>query len=234
MSRDGEGHRRAANGPAPGNSSPYAILRGLQGMAVRLLYLALATPDHPVSQVNGVIEEVRPNGLVVSVERKLPHLEGHIRFGLEIFAPAGLVNFQVRLVEPVVEGSESLFLALPKTVETVQRRRFARVPFSGDITFQHVHAGKPLLKTGEATGVDLSAGGLKMVTSSMLRPDQELLVSFQTPDGRTYRGIATRVLRVERVAGKYAAACRFERLSEAQEEALVQSVFRIQVRSASH
>ncbi|MFZ5827127.1 MAG: PilZ domain-containing protein [Bacillota bacterium] len=230
--RNTQGVRRTANGPDPGSTSTYSILSGLRGMAVHLLFLALATPRDPVSQVNGEIEEVRTGGLVLAVDSPLPPLEPHIRFGVEVFTPSGMVQFQARPAAPVEEGSTRLFLALPGRVETVQRRRFARAPFSGDITFQLVQAGKPLPSIGKGTGVDLSGGGLKLVSPTPLRQGQELLVSFQTPDRRSHRGILARVVRVEPQAGQYAIACRFEALGEAEEAALVQAVFRMQVRSA--
>lgn len=227
-----QGVRRTANGPNPGTTSTYPILLGLQGMSVHLLFLAPATPRDPVTQVDGRIEEVRTGGVVLSLGRQLPFVEPHIRFGVEVSTPSGMVQFQARPGATVEEGSTSLFLALPDKVEAIQRRRFARAPFSGDIAYQLVQAGKPLPAGGKGIGIDLSAGGMKMVTGSPLRRSQELLVSFQTPDQRSHVGIAATVVRVEPQAGQYAIACRFEALGEAEEAALVQAVFRMQVRSA--
>lgn len=226
------GVRRTGIGPDPGTTSTYSILLGLQGLSVHLLFLAPATPRDPVSQVNGTIEEVRTGGVVLSLGDQLPFVEPHIRFGVEVFTPSGMVQFQSRPVAPVEAGSTSLLLALPDRVETVQRRRFARAPFSGDIAYQLVQGGKPLPSGGKGIGVDLSGGGVKMVTASPLRKGQELLVSFQTPDRRNHRGIVATVVRAEPRAGQYNIACRFEAMGEAEEAALVQAVFRMQVRSA--
>lgn len=231
-SSDTPGLRRTKNGPVPGISASYSALASLRGMAVHLLFLALASPRHPVTQVSGRIDEVHINGVLLSLDAPLPRLEPHIRFGVEVFRPSGMVQFQAGSATPVEEGSDSLLLRMPEKVEIVQRRRFARAPFSGDVTYQLVQDGKPLPSSGTGIAVDLSAGGIKMITPTPLRQEQEILISFQTPDRRTHRGIAARVVRAQPQAGQYVVACRFEALGEAQEAALVQAIFRMQVRSA--
>lgn len=227
-SQDAHGLRRTTGSVPP----LYSALRPMRGMVVHLLFLALATPEHPVAQVNGRLAEVRPDALIVEVDGPLPRLESHIRFGVELFSPTGLMHFYSRPAAPVEAGAEQVTLVLPDKLETVQRRRFARTPYSGEVLYQSIHKGKPL-PGGKGLGIDLSAGGLKMSTTTPLKEGQELLLHFQTPDGRVYRSIPSRVMRLEHQGSRYAVACRFEGLTEVQEAALVQAVFRMQVRSAA-
>ncbi|MFZ5815608.1 MAG: flagellar brake protein [Bacillota bacterium] len=229
---DAQGFRRAANGLHQTASQCLALLGPLQGQNLQVIFLALDRPDHPVAELTGRLQEVRPEGLLLETAAPLPPVAPHIRFGVQIFGPTGLTQFHTRAGGPVEAGKNSLLLALPERITTMQRRRFIRVPFSGEIAYQLLQNGKPLASGGTGTGIDLSAGGVKLLVKSPLRPEQELLISFTTPDGRSYRGLRSQVVRVERQAGQYAAACRFEGLSEAREAALVQTVFRLQMRSA--
>lgn len=231
-SQDAHGLNKRPKEPAPGTPATYSALSALRGMTVQLLFLALATPEHPVAQAHGRLVEVTPQSLRIEVDGRLPHLEASIRFGVELFGPTGLVHFFGRLTGRVEEGATSLTLALPEKVEMVQRRRFARAPFSGEIHYQPLLKGKPgPLQTGIA--IDLSAGGLKMSTTSPLKDGHELLIHFRTPDGRAYQGIPSRVVRMDHQGDRFTLACRFEALTEVQEAALVQAVFRMQLRSAA-
>lgn len=183
-------------------------------------------------QVSGRIAEVTHDGVLLAVDEPLPRLAPHIRFGVEIFGQTGLSHFHSLAAAPVEVGATCLKLALPDKVETVQRRRFARAHFSGEVIYQLVHHGRAL-QAAKGFGIDLSAGGLRMATTTPVREGQELLLHFETPDGRAYRGITSRVVRVESANGRCIAACRFEALGETQEAALVQAVFRLQLRNAA-
>lgn len=95
-SSDAHRIRRAAHRPAPGVSATDPSLAGLCGAAIRLLFLALATPENPVAQATGRITAIRPDGLELGLDTRLPRLEPHVRFGVEVYGPAGLVQFSVR------------------------------------------------------------------------------------------------------------------------------------------
>jgi len=181
--------------------------------------------------MKGTLEEVTPGGLRLTLERFLPQIEDPSMLVLvEVAGPAGPVRFRCPIAQPVVAGTATLFLSLPEKIEQIQRRHFARAPFSGTITYDQL-SGIKRFGRGQAIGVDLSGGGLKMVGPMALAQDQEILLSFDLPGGRPCTDIRATVIRVYRQGDQWAMACRFEGLSGPQEAALVQAVFRMQVRS---
>ncbi len=227
---DAHSFRRTANNAVAGLSSVCSTLSSLRGLPAQVLFLTLATPQAPVAQMSARLEQADPSGVVLALDGCIPRLDSHVRFGVEILAPAGLVRFRCRAAKPVAEGDPTLTLHLPEKIDQLQRRRFVRAPFSGTIHYDQI-SGTQRFPGGQATGIDLSAGGLRMVTPSAIGVGRELVLGFEPLEGRHLRGIRATVVRVERRRERWAIACRFDSLSKPQEVTLVQAVFRLQLRS---
>jgi hypothetical protein len=74
---------------------------------------------------------------------------------------------------------------------------------------------------------------IRLVMGIKFRGGQTVAVSFHTPDGVSYRIPACKVVRVQAIDHKYTVAVRFIDTDESLENQLVQSIFRMQLRSVS-
>lgn len=217
--------------PRPAGST-YDILLGMRGVGVTLLFLDLSDPERPVTQVVGLLADVRPSSLTIDLAAPLPTLEPRARFGVEVMAGPGMLRFQTTAARPVNDGDTKADLHLPRQVESIQRRQFTRVPLSTPIAFAPASEATTPLSAAGGVGqtLDLSAGGLRLVTPAPLRFGDQLFVSFDTPDGRSYRGLRAKVVRTQTDGDRSTVALRFTSLDPETEDSLVRTIFRLQLR----
>lgn len=213
-----------------GAQSAYDLLLGLRGAAVNLLFLDLSEPGQPVRQVSGFIELVTPAGITLGLAAGLPQLEPKTRYGVEVMTGPSIIRFQTTAHSQPALGTTRLDLALPRQVETVQRRKFSRAPVSMPVAFSQGLAQSSGGQGGLGHALDLSAGGLRFVTQTPLKYGDQLYVSFNTPDGTPFRGLAGKVVRSLPDGTKFAVGIQFTDLTVALETQLVQAVFRLQLR----
>lgn len=217
---------------APGAQSTYDLVAGLRGMAVALLFPEVA--DLP-PQLPGFVEEVSPGAITLGLAAPLPTLEQGHPFMVEVLAGPGVLRFQTSAAAPVGAGETRLFAALPRQIETVQRRMHSRAALCAQVLFSSAGPRSDPLPAAGAQGVgqtlDLSATGLRMTTSAPLRVGQLLYISLNTPDGTAYRGIGARVARAHQDEGRCTAALAFTGISAEIENDLVRTVYRLQMRN---
>lgn len=229
----GDAHRfrQAAQPPSALAQSAFDLLLGMRSVAITLLFLDLSVPEHPVTEIPGFVEQVSTSCLTVGLAAPLPRMDPRTRFGVEIMAGPGILRFQVPAARTPEPGANRLHLVLPRQIESVQRRKFSRVKFTAAVAFSSGASPSDGEHGGVGTAVDLSAGGMRMVTQMPVRYGDTLSLNFHSPEGTTYRGVLARVVRAQFVESKYQVALRFFDLSETVENQLVQSVFRLQLRN---
>lgn len=230
---DSQRFRHSVQPPSALSQSAYDLLLGMRGVPVSLLFLDLTSPEHPVTELPGFVEQVTTTSLTLGLAAPLPSVAPRTRFGVEIMAGQGILRFQAIAHRPPEQGSNRLQLVLPRQIESVQRRKFSRVAYSAPVAFAPAGAQTDYDAPhgGVGTAVDLSAGGMRLITQAPLRYGQSISVSFHTPDGAAYRALQGKVVRVQSVDHRYQVALRFYDLGEATENQLVQSVFRMQLRN---
>ncbi|HWI64412.1 MAG TPA: PilZ domain-containing protein [Symbiobacteriaceae bacterium] len=232
---DSQRFRQAAQPPSALAQSAFDLLLGMRSVAVTLLFLDLSVPEHPVTEIPGFVEQVSTSCLTLGLAAPLPRVDPRTRFGVEIMAGPGILRFQVAAFRTPEAGATRLQLMLPRQIESVQRRKFSRVRFSAPVAFSVVSDQT----TGDAphggvgTGLDLSAGGMRLMTQIPLRYGETLTVNFHTPDGTAYNGVTGKVVRVQTAEHRYNVALRFTDVGETVENQLVQSVFRLQLRTVA-
>lgn len=227
----------------PGAQSTLDMVMGLKGMPTVLLVPAAGStsgePGTTVTEVPGFIEEVSAACLTIGLAAPLPALGRQTCLGVEVLAGAGIVHFQTTVIHPVLMGETRLEVALPRQVETVQRRMFSRIPVTVQVVFTRMPgAGDGIGSDADSSEVnglgqtlDLSAGGLRLVTQTPLRPGHRLFLSFTLSDGAAFRGVAARVVRARHDEGRWTAALSFSDLSSQMEGDLIQALSRLQLRN---
>lgn len=229
MWRYGDSRRYQAERAA---TSTYDLLVSMRGAAMTLLFLDLRDPERPVAQIPGFLETVSSSGMVFGLAAPLPRLESQTRFGVELMAGPGILRFQSAALHPVRDGAVRVELPLPRQVESVQRRKFSRVSLSIPVAFASTpeQEGEKAPQGGIGHSIDLSGGGIRLVTPVALRYGQRLFVSFHTPDGAAFRGLPARVVRTQSEGDRQTVGLQFVDLPEEQEGQLVQTVFRLQLK----
>ncbi|HLO03335.1 MAG TPA: PilZ domain-containing protein [Symbiobacteriaceae bacterium] len=212
---------RPVNLPASaGPQSTYDVLLSLRGRPVLLTL--------PQGQVAGKLEDVQPTGLTIGLNMPLESLPAGTLVTVEVVSGPGVVHFRSELI--VGPSQVTAHIPVPKQVESVQRRQFSRVPLDIQIAFATASMGGAA-QSGFGQTFDLSAGGMSFLTPSPLSAGQGLFLTFKTPDDQQYRAVPAIVLRaVGDGRGRYRVALRFDGLTVAVENSLVQTVFWLQVK----
>lgn len=228
---DAQRFRQAAQPPSALAQSAFDLLLGMRGVTITLLFLDLTDPARPVNEVPGFVEKVEPTSLTLGLAAPLPRLAPRTRFGVEIMAGPGILRFQASPYRAPEEGSTRISLVLPRQIESVQRRTFSRVHLATAVAFSTALDGPAESQMGGVgQTVDLSAGGLRLVTQSPTKYGQQVFLSFNTPDGATFRGLRAKVARVQNDGSRYTVALQFTDLEEPLADQLVQTVFRLQLK----
>lgn len=213
--------------------SAYDLLLGLRGVAVTLLFLDVSNPERPVVQMPGFIEDVRTASLTLGLAAPMPKVQPRARFGVEVMSGPGIQRFQSTAYRQIMEGDSRIELTLPRQVESIQRRKFSRAALNTAVAFSPDpgQAMSQPVQGGVGQTIDLSAGGIRFVTTTPMRFGEEVYLSFHTPDSAAYRGLTARVVRVQTDGIRYTVAVQFTHLDEEAENSLAQSVFKLQLRS---
>jgi hypothetical protein len=211
--------------------SAYDLLLGMRGVAVTLLFLDLTDPERPVSELPGFVETLTPACITLTLTGALPRLHHRTRFGVEIMAGPGILRFQAVPYVPPEAGAQRVQLTLPRQIESVQRRKFSRVAMTTAVAFT-VAQDQPgaVHQSGIGQSADLSAGGMRFTTPTPVHYGQSLMLSFNTPDGVSYRNLPGRVVRAQPGGGRHNAVVTFYGLDEHDEDQLVHTVFKLQLK----
>jgi len=232
----GDVRRYPTGQPGPGLAqSTFDVIIGMRGVAVTLLFLDLSTPERPVAEVPGFVEQVETTHLTLGLSAPLPGLTARTRFGVEVMTGPSVLRFRTTASQTPEPGNTRILLNLPHQIESIQRRMFSRVSISASVAFAPMLDGSTneVTQGGIGQAVDLSAGGLRMSTQQQVQYGQVLLLGFNTPDGNTYRGVAAGVVRVQPAGDRFMVALQFRDLPRAVENQLVQTVFRLQLRGSA-
>jgi hypothetical protein len=212
--------------------SAYDLLLGMRSVAVTVLFLDLTNPDRPVSEVPGFVETVTTSCIIVGLTSPLPTLSERTRFGVEVMAGSGILRFQSLPHTPPEEGAQRVHLTLPRQIESVQRRKFSRVALTTAVAFSAMPDGPGAQQqSGIGQSCDLSAGGLRFTTPAPVGYGQVLSLGFNTPDGMSYRNVQGKVVRVQPGGSRQNVAVTFQNLSAEEEDQLVHTVFKLQLKS---
>lgn len=225
--------QRQAQPGVTGPQSAHEVLMGMKGMAVTFLFLDLTTPDEPVAEMAGIVEEVTASQLTVTLAAPLPGLLPDTRFGVQFLTGNGVLRFHSTAAVPPETGASVVHLRLPRRIESIQRRQFSRAKLSAQVVFAPAPATQPdgrIPPGGNGLTVDLSAGGLQFITNAALSPGHRIYLSFGLPNGIMHRGLEAKVLRVTGDGPRSVVSVKFVNLTESDEAELVQSVFRLQLR----
>ncbi len=225
--------RFIGRGPRAGTAaqSAYDLLLGLRGAAVSLLYPDPAVPDRTVPHSPGLLEDVRASFLSIGVAAPVPRLPDQARFGVEVMIGPGILRFQTTAYESPTAGATRLRLKLPDRVETVQRRQFTRTPVRMPVIFAPAGTeGHASGSSGVGQALDLSAGGLRLEVPAAIPAGRELYVSFNSPDGASYRGIRARVVRCRTEVNRSEIVLKFLDLPEEIAQDLARTVFQLQMK----
>lgn len=228
---DARGLRHALQPGGAGAQSSYDLLLGLRGAAATLLFLNLTVPGQPVSQLPGFIERVSTSGVTLGLAAGLPMHDPSTRYGIEVMTGPSIVRFQSTAHHLPDPGTTRLELALPRQVETIQRRKFSRAPVHMAVAFSPGFGpDSPCAgQGGLGHALDLSAGGLRFITQTPLKFGDRLYVSFNTPDGSAFRGLAAKVVRSQPDGPRFTVSMQFTDLDSDVENQLVQTVVRLQL-----
>lgn len=218
---------------SPGPQSSLDVLLGLRGMAITLLCPDPAVESLCIATTPGFLEEVTAGGLTLLLAAPLPAAVTGLRFGVEVPAGSNILRFFAAAHQPVAVGATRITLALPRQIESVQRRKFSRVRTIFTVVFAAAGAppGGGPEPSGQGQALDLSAGGLRLTAPMPLREDQVLFLSFIAPDGTAFRGLEGKVARAQSDGSRTVAAVQFTNLTPDVENSLVQTVFRLQLGS---
>lgn len=229
----GNAHRFQTPGRLPAVAqSIHDLLVGLRGQPVGFLFPHPVRSEEPL-HVPGFLEEVASSRLTLGLAAPLPRLEAETGVEVEIPSSVQVLRFQTSLLDGVETGETRIQVAIPRRVETVQRRLFSRATLSVQVVFTRPLSGEPdhPILSGLGQTLDLSPGGLRMVTSVPLRRGDTLYLSFTTPDGLTYRGMESLVTRCETGDRHRTVAVSFTDLPQALEEDLMATVYRLLLRN---
>lgn len=229
----GEAHRyrMPVRAKSPGAQSAYDVLMGMRGLAVNFMFLNLAEPDTPVCEIAGFLEAVDGGSVAVGLAAPMPRVLEGTRFGVEVQTGQGIVRFHTEATQLPPPGGQQVSLKLPRQVESVQRRKFSRATVNAPIVFARstLHPSSAPAVSGSGHTLDISAGGLRFVTTTPMIHNQYIFVTFNTPDGVAYRGLEGRIVRVISGDGRHTIALQFTHLAHETESDLVQTVFRLQL-----
>lgn len=229
----GNAHQFQSPGRPPAVAqSIHDLLVGMRGQPVGFLFPHPVRSEEPL-YVPGFLEEVAASRLTLGLAAPLPRLEAKTSVEVEIPSGVQVLRFHTSLLDEVETGETRIQVGVPRRVETVQRRLFSRAALSVQVVFTRPLSGEPdhPILSGLGQTLDLSPGGLRMVTSVPLRRGDTLYLSFTTPDGRTFRGMDSLVTRCQADDRHRTVAVSFTNLPQALEEDLIAIVYRLLLRN---
>lgn len=151
---------------------------------------------------------------------------------LEVLLPDGIRRFPSVLRRRIAGTPSTLVVDWPKDIERIQRRNDVRVGVSLPVVLEPLARVENLARRIEATTSDLSAGGLRVVTTEPLPANLAVRVRLQMPDkqeivahGQVLRG---QPIDEEGDRARYWAGIRFTAIDERDRREITQAVFDIQ------
>jgi hypothetical protein len=209
---------------SPVGQSTYDLLLGLRGVGITL-QVGLAT----ARRLPGFLDDITPLRLILSLAAPLPAMDAATLVWVEVITGPGILRVESTTQQSIAAGQTILEVNVPKQVEMTQRRQFSRVAVSVPVVFAPVEASPSATGYGgHGQSLDLSAGGMRLLTPTALTPGQHLYISFTTPDGTAFRGILAKVARVNEKNGTlYSAVLRFQGLSDLLASQMVQAILQI-------
>lgn len=151
---------------------------------------------------------------------------------LEILRPDGIRRFPAFIRKRIPGTPSTLVVDWPRDVERIQRRNDVRVEVALPVELETVGRFPGLPPRIATTTVDLSAGGIRVITPESLPSDVQVRVRLKLPDrdpllahGTVLRGRAIDESATEK---RYWAAIRFTAIDERDRQEIARAVFNIQ------
>lgn len=196
-------------------SDVYHKLRSTTGCPARL---TIHTGEPSPVTVPGLIRRVVVTGLVVDMEIPVFELQSGTVLDVEIMSKDALVRFRSVLQE--ADSSRTLYLALPDSLESVQRRKHPRI----DVQLEALTSGDQTEAMDPVRILNLSIGGVGYVSSQPQLPGDTATLQLSAV-GLSPAEIPIRVVRCEPVGnGQYMVGVAFQTLNPAQETKLSQYI----------
>lgn len=199
----------------------------LLGCPLSVVFLRFCAADLPVVQADGHLRLAGAQSLTLELDTDLPPLDPRTRFGVYAAGKQGLVRFQSCMTAPPEPGSRILTLARPESVQVLQRRRFPRVPLAVPLLFRCQDTW------GEGIPLNLSSGGLAFQAAAPLARGAAIVLELRAAatEARDLQDVRARICRCrQQPGGPWEIAVQFVELTAAQEAALVQLVWKSQIR----
>jgi len=130
------------------------------------------------------VEEITPEEVFISVpyRRRMPlMLSRGDRVKVEFPGNNEYFSFMTAVTGRREEGVLLYSLAFPEKIKRIQRRRDVRLAVLLDVAYAPLPEGDGAAAFKEAKALDLSAGGLRLVTEQEHPPGTMLLVKFRLP-----------------------------------------------------
>lgn len=203
-----------------GPQSTHELLLSLRGLPIALASAAAEPP------VPGILEDVSARLLSMGVVKAVPDLSKGALVMVSVPSGAVIHRFSSPVISIAAAGTW-VQVAMPRQVESVQRRQYTRVRVSAQLVFARDGG-----ESGHGQTLDLSPGGLRFSTTTPLEAGHRLFLSFTTPDGASFRGIEAVVVRAHTNSERITVAVQFGVLEPQQENDLVTTLLRLQGRPA--
>ncbi len=156
---------------------------------------------------------------------------------VEVFVENGRLIFETRVTGRKRDNVPLITLALPVTVKRVQLRNFVRMPLTMEVPYlpigpEELNMLDKLNLSQRGIAMDISGGGIRLSTSTLLAVDQLVALRLTLAEGRINRflTVAGCVRRVEEreLNGHrmYAAGIEYHLLQERERDLIIGFVFR--------
>ena len=156
---------------------------------------------------------------------------------VKVFGKDAYYQFTTEVLGEKEDVIPVYLLALPKEIERVQLRQHVRLPAALDVYYQELAVGgesefNPALERRKALTVDLSGGGVQLLTEAYLTVGTRLQLEVMVPYRERLLGITAigRVKRCMLLNGtdkwSYQAGIAFERISEADRSKIISFIYR--------
>lgn len=191
------------------------------------------------------VQDVKSGNFVISIPMQGgKYLPIHVGESVEMHYYDGdsIYSFSGEIVSRGNEGLPVLIVRTPGDAKKIQRRRYVRVPHTGELKYLEVPKDYKLRRIDQGTisrmtnalTVDISGGGLKFITHDDVR-EKVLLVMLQIDDLRMIaKGEVVRCI-YDEVEKAYDCGINYTDIGEQDREKLISYIFKLmrqQIRKA--
>jgi len=216
---------RTTNFEKGGDNLSYKI-KLLVGLAVDLAVLEGEYRGNYKTRIEEVGEKILSLGALFQHGEVVPLREG-TKVKLTFWDEMSAYSFEAEIMQRIAVPVPMFVLELPDSVTKVQRRNFVRVPATYPITFRSV-TKEGLSNLHKAMMLDLSGGGMRLLTEERVETNSLLYTQLTLPNGDLQTPV--RVCRAEKIVDskRYMVSVEFHDIQERDRDRIIRSVFDIQ------